>query len=356
MRLAQGHTAEKASAPPGRSIERPVEAFELSIKMLDYTRTTDFLGLLDGFAAGTKPVMVADEGDVSGNNDLYVNHLLGPTWVRAANGMAQYVTPEMVRLVSGVADEMPPEPLFPTDVQFESGLIVLGTTMSYPVVDTESPTQARLHLPIRAIGYCPSPVPIRSSVGKDDERDGLSIILLIDGADAAETFGIDVLRGSILDRAPVILADHASWAFGHPWGVATEGDQIDSDHVTISISTVRRWLLAYFRLLWQEILDPEVTHVPRAFRRRFDRVAAHSRESGDVLRVIRLRKVYDEADFAPGDRAGEGSEHTHGHWRRAHWRRIHQGTDDERLVWVKGHWVRPDLPIIDNFQVVSVER
>jgi hypothetical protein len=358
----------------GRLPHRPAEALDLSVRLLRFYDGANPDGNTVIDASSRLPAALpGDSTDPTsfgfGNTDgvrAYGELILRRTLLEACGGMTQYVTPEIVHLVTSIAEEMPPEPLFPTDIQFPAGLIVLGSPLAIPWHDMDADGHLLADgvswLNTHAIAYAPID-PTIEVLDEDREAydEALSLLLLSHQDDVTawmnryrpgqEPFDID--PGFPLGRAPMVISDQHAWAIGRTWDAAGIGDTVTSSRTAPKVGWVRRWLLAYWRLLWQEILDPEPFHLDRAFRRRLQRVRPIP-DSGDVLRVIRMRKVYDERDFIPGDR--EPTELAHGHWRRAHWRRIHRDTIDERLVWVKGHWVRPDLPVAESWKVVSVER
>ncbi len=340
--------------------ERPVEALELSMRYLDWMRTTDYdltAQALSKYLAKrlhhSLPGGYEEYAIVS--PDYIIDGAITPSISCAMNGVTQFVSKDMTRLLLDLASSMPTDMLFPTDIMFpDGGLIVFSSPISVPSGDDRVPDTL-----VSALGISPSVTPIVVSDGS--LRDGVMISIFSRPGDIEEWMGdffIDGFRirnGSPLGTAPLVLSDLIAWTYGTPWYVGEDESRPSYKGASPKIDFIRRFLLSYFRLLWQEVLDAEIVPLPRPVRRRLDRLSPAGRESGDVLRVVRLRKVYEEFD-SPEDRVGSGSSFKHGFMRRGHWRRIRQGTDGERVVYVRAHLVRPDLPRIDSWVVASVER
>lgn len=347
------------------NFDRPIAALDLQLALLDFTRTADWEETLMTFAEAYSPAM---EGDViTDNSNNFREAFLRPGISKSLNGMAQYVSAEMCDLVTAIAEEMPPEMMFPTDLQFFNGLLVLGKKLVTPwhglsgdkvLLDSDG------SLGIRAIGY--SDMPENTGIRVEDGTTvdaGLQMFLYCTQGDAVRfnndrpgrNSNIILNEDSAFGRAPLVLTDHFVWAFGSPWGEARVGEHVSAANTSPKVSYVRRWLLALWRLMWQEILHPDPFHLDRPAFKRMVKLMPQ-KQDGDVLRIIRLRKIDETADEWLPSGGDAMRELSHGYWRRGHWRTLHRDTETERKVYVKGHTVRPDLPQADSYKVVSVER
>ena len=359
--------------------EKPVAALDLQLDLLSFSRTAPHTEMVDAFCETYNPALGTDV--ITHNPEAFRDHCILPGIHDALDGMAQYISAEMCQLVTDIAEEMPPEMLFPTDLQFQEGLLVLGKRLVLPMHRTtadETGTHSvegmrlleRLGYPLKvaAIGYSQMPERMQIENTNGDKLDkGIQIFcyatqgdcydFLTDRGDESVDVTFDRAFGphSSYYYAPLILVDHLVWGYGSQWGEAHIGEVISSENTAPKVSYLRRWLLALWRLMWQEILHPDPFRLDRPAQKRAMRQFPH-REVGDVLRVIRLRKIDETADEWSPDGGAEGRELSHGYWRRGHWRTLHRDTDTERKVYVKGHAVRPDLPQADSYKVVSVER
>ncbi len=344
--------------------DRPVAALDTQLALLDWTRTADWQEML---AAFTKAYNPAFENDVvSKEPNQFRDWFVVPGVSASLNGMAQYISAEICDLVTAIAEEMPPEILFPTDLQFFDGLLVLGKKLHLPQFSLDDEhrlvTEDIVDIKIRAIGYSriPEDTAIKTTDGLNN-TDGLQFFLYTTTGDAIEYTGyrgrtpLALNPNSALARAPLVLSDHTVWGFGSPWSEAKCGEVVTSFNAVPKISYLRRWLLALWRLMWQEILHPDPFRVDRPAYKRAVRLMPQ-RHDGDVLRIIRLRKIDETVDDWMPDGGNAMRELRHGYVRRGHWRTLHRDEDTERKVWVRAHYVRPDLPQADSYKVVSVER
>lgn len=357
-------------------IERPVAALELTMRYLDWMRTTTFHDEMSAFSR------IYDRGDGPGFAKAFVDALLVPMTKRSMNGMTQYIAPDMLDMLESISETMPPDMLFPQDLTFpDGGLVVFPRPIVIPFAGTtvhgedgqerfiQADPDDDAGLPVAALGYAPIPDDVEvvpSGAGLRDDGailpgGGIAILVYSTSEDVSQWMrstrdpDFKILPGSTLANSPLVLVDVHVWAYGRSWMEADPGDVVSSTVVASKVAFIRRIMLSYFRLLWQEILDAEIHPIPRAMRRRLDRLSPHGRQSGDAICVVRFRKVYEEYED-DGEQKGSGSPLKHGFVRRPHWRRIGQGTDRERLVYVRAHVVRPDLPRLDNFAVSTLER
>jgi hypothetical protein len=266
-----------------------------------------------------------------------------------------WLSPEVQAEVSEAAALIEPEPLFPTDLPTPCGFLVVPHELAW------WPDSVR----IRAIVWMSTAVDEALTMATRDGavgEDGISLWWLCDVAEAVERLWEPVKGEPMPDDAPARRmglwpVDMHGWVFGRPWAEVAEippastPGQVALPHT----SYLRRWMLTLFRFTWQRLVRPEPWRPPRPEMRRAMRVLPIPDDG--YIKVLHLRHVdyvrHDERDQDEGYRGVLA----YRHWRRAHWRRIHAGTADERLVWVRGHWVGDEtLPERQGYDVTGVTR
>lgn len=286
---------------------------------------------------------------------------------------SHYVSAEVVDEVTYAAEEAFPEPLFDTDLFTPAGFAVLEKPVQ--VVDLDSKTgvpEPRVHVQVRAIGWHRHPGILSTSDGS--VGDGVSIFLYTTADDyngpggyveQCAAIGIETdLAGSAGDFIPIEVIP---WRFGVEWDVRP-GDIVHHIPGTVPgpVAFERRWLFAFLRLCWQEIIVHRASEdVKRPQRRRWERMTKR-KELLDYT-TLRLRRVVDP-NYVP---QGIGDPLDHRVLVRSHWRRVYvpslggparrpDGTMDptnHRLVWVERHWRGPeDAPLGAMHSATSVVR
>lgn len=286
---------------------------------------------------------------------------------------SHYVSAEVVDEVTWAAEEAFPEPLFETDLFTPAGFAVLEKPVQ--VVDLNSATglpDPRVHVPVRAIGWHRHSGILSTSDGTIG--DGVSIFLYTTADDYNAPGGyVDQCAAIGIETEPArsegdfIPIEVIPWRFGVEWDVRP-GDVAHHIPGTVPgpVAFERRWLFAFLRLCWQEIIVHRASaDVKRPQRRRWERFAKR-KELLDYT-TLRLRRVVDP-NYVP---QGMGDPLDHRVLVRSHWRRVYvpslggparrpDGTMDptnHRLVWVERHWRGPeDAPLGAMHSATSVVR
>jgi hypothetical protein len=155
-----------------------------------------------------------------------------------------------------------------------------------------------------------------------------------------------------------LVVDYWSWTFDAEWDEAAEDLDDKFLHfganaalVSKAVGNTRRWLLALWRFMGQEIVVSEPAFLDRAARRRAERAGQDA-----SVTVVRLRRV-QHPDAPDTDRIG-GRLWTMRWWVSGHWRTLYRGTDRERKIWVRPFVKGPDdKPLAaPKRRLVSIER
>lgn len=279
-------------------------------------------------------------------------------------GVTHYVSCDIGSLVSSMAELALPEPLFPTDLPTPHGLVVLEQPIIISDLDPSTGVlRDDLPLPVRAIGW--QTAPIRSSADPDDVKDGINFFLYSDPDSYNEVYApaIEAAEGYPATRASghrLMAIEFNPWGFGTIWSNGGHSFSTHDQQILSSVAYMRRWFLSLMRLLWQEILDPEVIRPDRPAKRRMERLSWSGQ--GDV-KVLRLRRVY-----RPEHEADDGEERSwvlnhryicRGHWRNQWYPSLGPAGDPEahRMIWIMPHVRGPeDRPLIVKHAVTSVVR
>lgn len=138
-------------------------------------------------------------------------------------------------------------------------------------------------------------------------------------------------------------------AYAHVPNVDEEGRVLADAHV----ARVRRFLLALWTFMADEVVVPHAQRLPRPNQKRLVRSGrmAEIPEDG-ALRIIHLRR-YAESDGREPDPDAEAPNWSHRWYVRGHWRRLASG----RVTWVRGHVKGPeDRPLVLKNNIVAVHR
>lgn len=296
-------------------------------------------------------------------------------------GETHYVSHHVMTAIEAAAASADDEPIFPTDPPSPSGLIVFEYPMLIPDIHPDKlEVVPELLMPIRAIGW-----QIRDAIGvanpetgQYEMRPGIAYVTYTDtdtfnsiyAAKANELFGE---RGwkegdDLSTELKMWPTDFSAWAFGAAWKtskdlvpVAMASDGAVSPHV----GSVRRWLLAHWRWMWQRITvgatyRPSKPELKRAVR-------AGLPEDGHI-KVLRLRREIEMETRGEAGEPGFGRLHqwiVRGHWRRQWFRslgpaRHEDGSfnhDSHRLIWIEPHLAgNPFGPLVTGHNVTSSVR
>jgi hypothetical protein len=175
-----------------------------------------------------------------------------------------------------------------------------------------------------------------------------------------------------------VTIDRTPWAFGVPWReprdeaeviarleVGPDGNKqyveatYHDEGVVVSdthVARVRRFLLALWSFMADEIVAPTKVDLPRSNMKRLDRsgrMMAEVPEDG-ALRIIHLRRYADDGEErGEYDPDAEAPMWSHRWYVRPHWRRLASG----RVTYVKGHIKGPeDRPLVLKNNIVAVRR
>ena len=293
------------------------------------------------------------------------------------DAIPHYVSADIVAEVNEAVVDMEPELLFPTDIITPHGFAILEEPI---LVNDLHPDTGEvvdgLYNAIRAIGWTvEQDVAGRDADGNWVKRGGVTLFLYTSVGDY-----INVYAESLHEQLAIRAVIPEEWRHGHdrilfpidvaPWAYETEwvgrtGAEYRPGTVLSSISTVRRWFLAFMRLCWQEniIRTRHDDLTDRPMRRRWERERPGTNLD---LQVLRLRRnVYpDRGETGTGSPLGYRVK-VRGFWRRQYYpslgdARLPDGSmnpQSHRLVWIEEHWRGPeDGDMHSPFKVTSVVR
>lgn len=283
---------------------------------LTFAKTYSQFGLDDGMSTSRVPEPPSSTM-FSKANVLIALKLMGYEYDLLNEATTYYVSERMTDLVDAAAKVADSEPLFPTDPPTKSGFAVFERP--WTMVDLHPDTGEvvpELQIPIRAVGWYETPV---SVVGEPlaDAGMGLQLFFYTDCKSYNTVYlptlakynpAIEPIGGDIRDD-PMVM-DVAPWRYGMSWR-PTEDLEDAEDHmgyenhaVVANVGEGRRFMLAFFRLMWQELLVAEPWDgVNRAERKRWARVGRTLPDDGGI-KLVKLRKM--RRPLAPGfDRPDE---------------------------------------------------
>lgn len=241
-----------------------------------------------------------------------------------------YVTPEMAELALALADGEDAEPLRSTDPWCPSGFVVLPR----PGLEYWSPEGA---------GGQGGPIRVRyiawewSDIGRyvDDDPDhtqasqGVRLWAYTDWFECVRGWGLgEHNRASLIaQHGKVVLLDMMGWAVDAEWeatdddrgSVSSEGVVGAAEHV----ARLRRYVKALWRLLDEQVVQAVIERDGPTSRRA--RRAGRIPNDGDVVRVLRLRRIGVHPSGRPMSTEEMAAKFSY-RWRvRAHWRHLERG-------------------------------
>jgi hypothetical protein len=244
-------------------------------------------------------------------------------------GTTYYVSEPLVDLVTQAAEAMTePEPMFATDPPTPSGFAVFERPWLLKDLHPDTGDVVdELLVPVRAIGWLQRPV--ANPRGSDQtEKPGIVLFFYGDTRSYDEVYVPQLCKydpdrhtATKLTGRPsgLLTLDVAPWQYGLSWRpVDTMGDYTDdvndtSNPVMANVGAGRQWMLSFFRLMWQKIIQSDEPHIDRAERRRWEQAGRTLPEDGGI-KVLRLRHI-ERPRSAHFDRGDEYDEYR---WRLNH--------------------------------------
>lgn len=281
------------------------------------------------------------------NDETQLIDLAQTVWVEA----------DICTVIEGAVENMPNGILHETDLPMDHGLLVFSRPLNLDYQVNEMIVSC----PLRALAW----TKVRKGVGKADGTppgDGLYIWLYTDRtyprrsgrvslANPDEVFVDEAFPGPEL--YPV---DLTAWLFNDEWDDVRQRELSEQGMLAMrpQMVQVRKYLLALFLYMKEQIVDTSWVRLPRASRRRAERARLELPEAGSI-RVVHLRKV-----VRPHQTQGNGDSHpqwSHRWWVRAHWRQIKGADGKHRLIPVRAHVKGPDdKPLVVKSEIYSVDR
>jgi hypothetical protein len=281
-----------------------------------------------------------------------------------------WVQEDICTYLEAAVKNMPPSILHSSDLPYDQGLVIFDRPMTYFDYLTDAEKGVKKHelavMPLRAIGWSHA-----TTVGRKDRTVGQGIFLwvytdldFINGVYAEEflTTNTTPIHGPKL-----ILVDITAWLFDDElWSDAVGDDAIpqgplmdplgENRVIAQHMGLLRRYILALFLFMKQEIVAASEERPPRPAKRRAERPGL---STPDSIVVIHLRRVKQKSKDETED---EAAEREHVEWShrwivRAHWRQISDKEGRPRLVPVREHVKGPDdKPLVIKERIVSVDR
>lgn len=273
------------------------------------------------------------------------------------SGVTTLLTPEIGQLVNEGASVLPDAELLPEIVPYPSGIVMApdgGELFRYchPADVAEGVPE----VPVVAVGWTLTPaIMVKGEDGKLHPQPGVAISLYasfewlqewVDSQGGA--------RARTASKSGLYLLDHSPWAFNNSW-ISRDEPQVDHNEIILDehgrslcdpeVGRTRRWMLALWSFMADEIIQAPRQTLPRHVARR----AARTPVVGD-LRILHLRKVVrPEGEYG----GGSDREYSHRWYVKGHWRKLASG----RLTWVRGHIRGPgDKPLVLKNDIVAVRR
>jgi hypothetical protein len=280
--------------------------------------------------------------------------------------------PKVHEFVTEASAYMPSAPLLEEVIPSPAGVVMMpGFEHILDYSSTVDHAADQHVVPVIAIGWVMSEQVQRA--GSEDVGGGVDIFLYSSKQWAA------VMGGSAkwLTDYPsqFVTIDRTPWAYGVPWrapkddneasarlevvngerkyieGIFTdEGVIVADDHV----ARLRRFLLALWSFMADEIVVPKRVDLPRPNMKRLVR-SGHMAEIPEdgALRIIQLRRYADDGIEREHDPDAEPPFWSHRWYVRPHWRRLASG----RVTYVRGHIKGPeDRPLVLKNDIMAVRR
>lgn len=372
---------------PGEPVHRPIWALDKHMDMLRWLNTDAAIRARNSFwmlyyANKAQIQRYGSTGLRESIPDRTPNaqEALGVELETLNRAQTLYTTTNMSKLAQLIADDMPVRPLRSTDLWAPEGLIIFDDEGKLPYFTPDGPDDTFVPARIRALAWK------WTEVGHFEDQKlvpglGVRLFMYADYDDIHEYLFEEARDPSYTpplydahDHGPWILIDSTSWAVDTTWesltdlaGLAQAGgapnnfdtvaklnngfvDKDDHVHLMPHVTFVRKWLVAYWHLLDEEIAVVKSEKVPRPAQKRALRLGRIP-DDGDKVRVIRLRRVVDIDNQEPVPMEDMAKMWSHQWTVRPHWRHLYRGQgilggvhlllDDARAKYLQaGHVLR----------------
>lgn len=287
-----------------------------------------------------------------GNDEGRLIDLAQTVWVEA----------DICTIIEAAVENMPNGILHETDLPLDHGLLVFSRPLNldFPSRINVHPDHTTVAVPLRAIAW----TKVYGGVGRTDGSppgDGLYIWLYTDRAYVPDN--LDRIYDPQLKEQWASIPgpelqpiDITAWLFNDEWDDTLSQEKAAMGMLAMrpQMVQVRKYLLAMFLYMKEQIVDTSWIRLPRASRRRAERAKKELPEAGSI-RVVHLRKVVRPHHTPSGE--GEPKEWSHRWWVRAHWRQIRTRDGKHRLIPVRAHVKGPDdKPLVVKSEIYSVDR
>ena len=272
------------------------------------------------------------------------------------SGVTTLLTPEIGQLVNEGASVLPDAELLPEIVPYRTGIIMApdgGELFRYhhPADAAEGVPE----IPVVAVGWATTPgIMVKGEDGKLYPQRGVAISLYASFEWLQEWLDGAEFQGRAAAKSGLYLLDHTPWAFNNSW-ISRDEPQLTNNEIVLDehgrslcdpeIGRTRRWIMALWSFMADEIIQAPRQTLPRHLARRAGRTPVVA-----DLRILHLRKVARSSSEHEG---GSDREYSHRWFVKGHWRKLPSG----RLTWVRGHIKGPgDRPFILKNDIVAVRR
>jgi len=286
-----------------------------------------------------------------------------------------FVSSDMIDMLSIAAEEFDGEKLHASDMFAPSGIVYLEKPLVTAVTTTNvneetgefyKNPEAEV-VGIRAVSWARSDqVMTKDPDGTLRPIDGMFMYLYTDAGCFRYITGVGEQIDDLIPDTSLMLLDSTAWAYGSAWRTAREEDtaeQIirlaDSADGTIcseDSGMVRRFMVALFRFVWQELLVRDTPEeVNRATRRQAQRLTGLK----EPITILKLRRARHASDGT-----GEGCRLDHrvlvrGHARNQWYPSLGPSDDPDahRLIWIAPHVRGPeDAPFLTKPKATAIVR
>lgn len=274
-----------------------------------------------------------------------------------------YCGREMSAIVAAAGESMPDSPLEETDLPARSGFVYFRQGL--PIKETPQEyemgpgVQQVWDFTIRAIRWYAHTIPGRDwSI--EPLVEGVSMAIYVD---KPAEWSVQHILLPTSSSGPMMLFDWTGWAFHKPWWTVQsieDEERAYGDGATIStISLIRRYLLAFFRLCWQRIAMVTGQRADRALFRRAQRIGLTAPDMG-TIKVVLLRKPVQMHRYEDDDEEVDRPkrEWTHRWIVSAHWRnQWYPSLGDHRVILIQAHVKGPaDKPLVVSDKIFALLR
>jgi hypothetical protein len=343
-----------------RALDWHLEYFEFQGTTAHHDRIDRFSeAYFDDKEIGWRPGESLGEG--MAHDEARMMYWAKTTWVQA----------DICTYLEAAVKNMPPSILHSDDLPYDQGLVIFDRPMPYfdYLEDRGGKSSELARMPLRAIAWSRA-----TSVGKRDfltgeksVSDGIFMWVYTDLAFINEVYRDElVVRQAPPMAGPhLLLVDITAWLFDDElWSDGTEEQTLPQGpfmerepdrKLSPHMSLLRRYILALFLFMKQEIVATTHERPPRPARRRAERAGLTSPDSIVVIHLRRMKHASKGSDEDEAER--QEVEWSHRWIVRAHWRQIHDKNGRPRLVPVREHVKGPDdKPLVVKERIISVDR